>query len=403
MAFHLYQDMFQIIDEVLDGFVFESVANLVAIVAPLFTSLVVIACAIWGYMIIYGKADTLVQEGFFKILRVTFILTLGLSVSYYMELIVTTSKGSGAFIASSLTGNPVDNIALSLDTMMERVFAVASHAWEKAGILSGDFGMYIIALLVGIGGAIVITYMSFLILSSKILTAGILAIGPIFFVLLLFDSTKRWFENWLGYLVNAVLMLILAVLFGNLCLHIIKILFDKITANNPDTATLATAIILTIVFFTAFMVLSQVPSIAAGLGGGVSLATKGAVSLFYTAGGQGISPLTQKELLESSLRMKPDRIFLSELIRGTEAFYFLRNVNSGHPGSMTTMHANSPQMAIEQLVLFLKEAGTGFNRQEAKDLILMCVDIIIQIHTMNGKRIMTEIYYDPHQKHSILS
>jgi type IV secretion system protein VirB11 len=127
------------------------------------------------------------------------------------------------------------------------------------------------------------------------------------------------------------------------------------------------------------------------------------VSLFYTAGGQGISPITQKELLESSLRMKPDRIFLSELIRGTEAFYFLRNVNSGHPGSMTTMHANSPQMAIEQLVLFLKEAGTGFSRQEAKDLILMCVDIIIQIHTMNGKRIITEIYYDPHQKHSILS
>jgi type IV secretion system protein VirB6 len=239
---------------------------------------VIIACAIWGYMIMYGKADALVQEGFFKILRVTFILTLGLSSSYYMELIVTTAKGSGAFIASSLTGNPIDNIALSLDTMMERVFAVASYAWEKAGILSGDFGMYIIALLVGIGGAIVITYMSFLILSSKILTAGILAIGPIFFVLLLFDSTKRWFENWLGYLVNAVLMLILAVLFGNLCLHIIEILFDKITANNPDTATLATAVILTIVFFTAFMVLSQVPSIAAGLGGGVSLATKGAIS-----------------------------------------------------------------------------------------------------------------------------
>jgi hypothetical protein len=41
MAFHLYQDMFQIIDETLDGFVFESVANLVAVVAPLFTSLVV--------------------------------------------------------------------------------------------------------------------------------------------------------------------------------------------------------------------------------------------------------------------------------------------------------------------------------------------------------------------------
>jgi type IV secretion system protein VirB11 len=96
--------------------------------------------------------------------------------------------------------------------------------------------------------------------------------------------------------------------------------------------------------------------------------------------------------------MKPDRILLSELIRGEEAFYFLRNVNSGHPGSMTTMHANSATMAIEQLVLFLKEAGTGLSRDEAKDLILMCVDVIVQIQNHQGKRFISEIYYDPERK-----
>lgn len=123
------------------------------------------------------------------------------------------------------------------------------------------------------------------------------------------------------------------------------------------------------------------------------------VSLFYSAGKQGIAQIGQKELLESALRMKPDRIFLSELIRGEEAFYFLRNVNSGHPGSMTTMHANSATMAIEQLVLFLKEAGTSLSRIEAKDLILMCVDVIVQIHNHQGKRFISEIYYDPHTKY----
>jgi type IV secretion system protein VirB6 len=278
MALHLFQEMFQIVDDALDTFVFNSVSNLITVFVPIFTSLVIIACAIWGYMIMYGKVDALLQQSFFKILRITCILTLGLTISYYMELIVTTAKGAGDVIASALINSPVDNIAHTLDTMMERVFGVSHHAWEKAGILSGDFGMYFISLLIGIGGAIVMTYMSFLVISSKILTAGILAIGPIFFVLLLFDSTKRWFENWLGYLVNALLMLVLAVSFGNLCLHIIETLFDKITNNNPDTATLATATILTIVFCTAFMVLSQVPTIAAGLGGGISLATKGAIS-----------------------------------------------------------------------------------------------------------------------------
>ena len=125
-------------------------------------------------------------------------------------------------------------------------------------------------------------------------------------------------------------------------------------------------------------------------------------SLFYSAGGQGTSDISQQELLESSLRMKPDRLFLAELIRGDEAFYYLRNVNSGHPGSITTMHANSARLAIEQLVLFLKESqsGASLSREDIKQLIFMCVDIIVQIKNINGKRRVTEIYYDPSFKQS---
>jgi type IV secretion system protein VirB11 len=124
------------------------------------------------------------------------------------------------------------------------------------------------------------------------------------------------------------------------------------------------------------------------------------VALFYSAGGQGVSPVTQQQLLESSLRMKPDRIFVAELIRGDEAFYYLRNVNSGHPGSITTMHANSARLAIEQLVLFLKESksGNSMSREDIKKLLFMCVDIIIQIKNVKGKRVVTEIYYDPEFK-----
>lgn len=124
------------------------------------------------------------------------------------------------------------------------------------------------------------------------------------------------------------------------------------------------------------------------------------VPLFYSAGGQGVSEVSQQHLLESSLRMKPDRIFVAELIRGDEAFYYLRNVNSGHPGSITSMHANSARMAIEQLVLFLKESqsGSSMNREDIKQLLFMCVDIIVQIKNIRGQRVITEIYYDPEFK-----
>ncbi|CAC9955464.1 ATPase required for both assembly of type IV secretion complex and secretion of T-DNA complex, VirB11 [uncultured Gammaproteobacteria bacterium] len=123
-------------------------------------------------------------------------------------------------------------------------------------------------------------------------------------------------------------------------------------------------------------------------------------SLFYSAGGQGVSPITQQELLESSLRMKPDRIFVAELIRGDEAFYYLRNVNSGHPGSITTLHANSTRLAFEQLVLFIKEsnAGNTLGREDIKQLLYMCVDIIVQIKNIKGNRRITEVYFDPIKK-----
>jgi type IV secretion system protein VirB11 len=129
------------------------------------------------------------------------------------------------------------------------------------------------------------------------------------------------------------------------------------------------------------------------------------VSLFYSAGGQGTANITQQHLIESALRMKPDRVFLAELIRGDEAFYYLRNVNSGHPGSITSMHANNAKLAIEQLVLFLKESSSGstMSREDIKQLIFMCVDVIVQIKNINRRRIITEVYYDPEFKRKLLA
>src|SRR4029450_186249 len=70
------------------------------------------------------------------------------------------------------------------------------------------------------------------------------------------------------------------------------------------------------------------------------------VRLFYPKGGQGQAKVDAKDLLESCLRMRPDRILLQELRDGT-AFTYIRNVNSGHPGSITTVHADSARLAFE--------------------------------------------------------
>lgn len=122
-----------------------------------------------------------------------------------------------------------------------------------------------------------------------------------------------------------------------------------------------------------------------------------AVALFYSAGSQGASKVGQKELLVCSLRMKPDRVMLAELLEGDEAFYYLRNIGSGHPGSMTSMHAPTAFGAKEQLVMFMKESksGNSLSKDEIMGFLNSKVDIILQVNKIGGKRRMTQIDYDP--------
>ena len=127
------------------------------------------------------------------------------------------------------------------------------------------------------------------------------------------------------------------------------------------------------------------------------------VRLFYSKDGQGVSRATPKMLLEACLRMKPDRILLAEL-RSDEAFYFLRNINSGHPGSITSVHATSPRLAIEQLMLLVKESAGGahLSREDIKQLLFMLVDVVIQFSVVDKVRRVTGIYYDPQRKRTLL-
>jgi type IV secretion system protein VirB11 len=123
------------------------------------------------------------------------------------------------------------------------------------------------------------------------------------------------------------------------------------------------------------------------------------VRLFYSKDAQGLARVTPKQLLESCLRMKPDRILLAEL-RAEEAFDYLRNVNSGHPGSITSVHATSAELAFEQLVLLVKQnqGGRELARGDIKSLLYLLVDIVIQFGVDNHERFIKEIWYQPERK-----
>jgi type IV secretion system protein VirB11 len=114
------------------------------------------------------------------------------------------------------------------------------------------------------------------------------------------------------------------------------------------------------------------------------------VGLLAVRGALGEARVSATDLLAASLRMRPDRIILGEL-RGEEAYTFLRAINTGHPGSMTSVHADSAERAIEQIVLLVLQAGTQLSRDDVRHYVKSTVDVFVQLARIGGQRRVAEV------------
>jgi type IV secretion system protein VirB11 len=126
----------------------------------------------------------------------------------------------------------------------------------------------------------------------------------------------------------------------------------------------------------------------------VDLLQRDKLHLIYSKGGQGTSNVTAKEALEACLRLNPKRILLSEL-RGEEAFYYLRAINSGHPGSITTLHADTVRGAFDQIVMMINQGGINLSEENIRAYLAKVIDVVVQFKNVEGERIMTELYFEP--------
>lgn len=106
--------------------------------------------------------------------------------------------------------------------------------------------------------------------------------------------------------------------------------------------------------------------------------------------------ITALNIFKACLRLRPDRIFLSEL-RGQEVWPYLRAANSGHPGSLSTVHADSPEGAITQLVFMMQQAGSTSSEEQIRNYIKSIIHVVIQLkRDPNPERFMhvSEVWFD---------
>ncbi|MBW6531722.1 P-type DNA transfer ATPase VirB11 [Sphingomonas sp. RRHST34] len=114
------------------------------------------------------------------------------------------------------------------------------------------------------------------------------------------------------------------------------------------------------------------------------------VGLVAVRGALGEAEVSADDLVTAALRMRPDRIILGEL-RGGEAFAFLRAINTGHPGSMATVHADSAAGAVEQIALLVLQGGTRLCRADVLDYVRGAIHVFVQLGRVDGRRVVTEL------------
>ena len=111
-----------------------------------------------------------------------------------------------------------------------------------------------------------------------------------------------------------------------------------------------------------------------------------------------LPPVTIRDLVKATLRHRPDRILVGE-VRGAEAFDLLQALNTGHSGTLTTIHANSAAQSITRLTSCVLQSGVELPFQAIRSSIGDSVNVLLHIERRNGRRVVAEIVeiagYDP--------
>jgi type IV secretion system protein VirB6 len=287
----------------LNTYIGTNAALLATTLEPAIVTLATLYVMVWGYLQLSGRIEEPLGAGLRRLVLLAVVLGAALHLWLYNAVLVDTFYRAPAELAGAVVGAP-DPVA-TIDTIWSQGGAVAAYLWNNGGVFSGDFGFYVAGAIVWVLMGLLCVYCMFLIALASIALAVLLALGPLFLALLLFDATRRFFEAWLAQLANYALITILTVLVAALLLQIVASYAAQTAARGAAIVTVD-ALNMVLVATVVFLLMRQIMPIAAALAGGVSLSSFGMVSRFVNWGLQrgaaaaaGTAALAAQPLLAS--------------------------------------------------------------------------------------------------------
>jgi type IV secretion system protein VirB6 len=250
-------------------------ARIASALEPTVVTLAVLYLMVWGYLQLTGQIEQPFVAGLKRLIVLVVVLGAALDLWLYNDVIVDTFFNAPSELAADIIGT-YDPVTV-VDQILFTGGDTATLLIQKGGVFHGDFSYYIAGFAVYLVVGVTAIYTIFLLTLSRIALSVLLAIGPLFLALLLFETTKRFFEAWIAQLANYALITILTVLLAALMMTVVSTAAQQ-AASTGGGITIAEAVRVCMAAGLTFLVMRQVMPMAAGLASGLALSTFGVVS-----------------------------------------------------------------------------------------------------------------------------
>jgi type IV secretion system protein VirB6 len=272
---NLFAQFFAWLNAQLGAYVGTNTALVAAAIEPAVVTLAVIYVMMWGYLSLAGQIQEPIWEGVKRIVVIAVVIAVSTRLWLYNTLLVDTFMTAPSQLAAAVLGAP------SAVAVVDQIWIDGSHIAEaltaQGGLFGSEVSFYLAAGVVYLCTGVVACYTAFLMALSMVAISVILALGPLFIALLLFSTTKKFFEQWIGQLANYALISILVSMIAALLLGVVRTAAASAAASG-NAVTIAEAVRVCVICGLIFLVIRQVMPIAAGLSGGIALTTFNAVS-----------------------------------------------------------------------------------------------------------------------------
>jgi type IV secretion system protein VirB6 len=259
----------------LAGYIGANTARIAAALEPAIVMLGTVYVMVWGYLQLTGQIEEPFISGVKRIGTLAVILGCSINLWLYNTLIVDTFFNAPSQLAARIVG-AFDPVTI-VDQIIFQGDDAANLLLAKGSLLNSNFAYYLAGIAVYLIVLLTSIYTIFLLSLSRIALSVLLALGPLFIALLLFQSSKRFFEAWLAQLANYAFITILTVLVAALMLHVVTVAATQ-ASSEGGAIQIANAARLCMAAGLTFLVMRQVMPMSAGLASGLALSSFGVVS-----------------------------------------------------------------------------------------------------------------------------